>query len=91
MPDIKKSGSVDAGRILGFSHQALSNVVSGHAYIFLKMAVRLAKAFGVSDEHWIPLKLAYNLAEIRKRADDIQVNSFAVAPYVRTVTQQELF
>ena len=37
------------------------------------------------------LQFAYNLAEARKRADDIQVNSFSAAPYVCAVTQQELF
>ena len=82
---------MDAARILGVSRQALSNVVTGRASISPEMAVRLAKAFGGSDEHWMQLQLAYDLAEVRKRADDIQVNSFAAAPHVRAVTQQELF
>lgn len=84
-------GVVDAARILGVSRQALSNVVTGRASISPEMAVRLAKAFGGTDEHWMQLQLAYDLAEVRKRADNIQVHPLAVAHSVRAVTQQELF
>jgi len=84
-------GVVDAARILGVSRQALSNVVTGRASISPEMAVRLAKAFGGTDEHWMQLQLAYDLAEVRKRADDIQVNPLAAPHTVRAVTQQELF
>lgn len=84
-------GVVDAARILGVSRQALSNVVTGRASISPEMAVRLAKGFGGTDEHWMQLQLAYDLAEVRKRADDIQVHPLAAAHSVRAVTQQELF
>jgi hypothetical protein len=51
----------------------LSNVITGRTGISLEMAIRLAKTFGGSDEHWLQLQLAYDLAEARKRADQIEV------------------
>lgn len=80
-------GVVDAARILGVSRQALSNVVTGRASISPEMAVRLVKAFGGTDEHWMQLQLAYDLSEVRKRADDIQLHPLAAAHSVRAVTQ----
>jgi antitoxin HigA-1 len=80
-------GVVDAARILGVSRQALSNLVTGRAGISPEMAVRLAKAFGGTNEHWMQLQLAYDLAEVRKCADGIQVNPLASAHSVSAVTQ----
>ncbi len=71
--------SVTAGaRALGVSRQALSNLVNGHARITPEMALRLAKAFGSTPEHWIRMQSAYDIAQVRLRADEIRVE-----PYVR--------
>lgn len=84
-------GVVEGARLLGVSRQALSNVVTGRAGISPEMAIRLAKTFGGSDEHWLQLQLAYDLAEARKRADQIEVTPVTAAPHRPMKPQAELF
>lgn len=86
--DAYELGVVDAARILGVSRQALSNIVNGRASISPEMAVRLAKAFGGSDENWLQLQLAYDLAQVRKRAHMIAVQPAAML--ARNPAQQRL-
>jgi antitoxin HigA-1 len=83
-------GVVDGARALGVSRQALSNVVTGRAGISPEMAVRLAKAFGGSEEHWLQLQLAFDLAQVRKRAHTIDVSPFANVVPSRNEQQQSL-
>ncbi|MCY3946848.1 MAG: HigA family addiction module antitoxin [Anaerolineaceae bacterium] len=68
----------EGAKALGVSRQALSNLVNGHSSVTPEMAVRLAKAFGSTPEHWIRMQSAWDIAEIRKRADEIKVE-----PYLR--------
>ena len=63
-----------AAKGLGITRQALNNVVNGKAAISPEMAVRLAKAFGSRAETWLRLQLAYDLAEVEKRARFIKVH-----------------
>lgn len=84
-------GVVDGARVLGVSRQALSNVVTGKAGISPEMAVRLAKAFGGTDEHWLQLQLTYDLAQVRKRADTINVAPVASFAQPDAKQQQSLF
>ena len=84
-------GVVEAARLIGVSRQALSNVVTGRAGISPEMAIRLAKTFGGSDEHWLRLQLAYDLAEARKRADRIEVTPVTEGPPCPMKPQAELF
>ena len=49
------------------------------------MAVRLSKAFGRTPEGWLRLQIQYDLAQISRRAGDIQVTSF-VAPIPEPMT-----
>jgi addiction module HigA family antidote len=60
-------------KILGVSRQALNNVVSGKSGISPEMAIRLAKAFGSTEETWLRMQLAYDLAAARKSAGKIKV------------------
>jgi addiction module HigA family antidote len=83
-------GVVDAARLLGVSRQALSNIVTARAGISPEMAVRLAKAFGGSDEHWLQLQLAYDLAQVRKRAHTINVTTVATFTRDRIAPQPKL-
>ena len=53
----------EGARVLGVSRQALSNLVNGHARISDDMAIRLAKAFGLTTESWIRLQAAYDVAQ----------------------------
>lgn len=66
--------SVTAGaKILGVTRQALNNVVNGKSGISLEMAIRLTKAFGSTEETWLRMQLAYDLAAARKKESKIKV------------------
>jgi antitoxin HigA-1 len=66
--------SVAAGaRVLGVSRQALNNVVNGKSSISPEMAIRLRKAFGSTEETWLRMQLAYDLAAARKNESRIHV------------------
>lgn len=64
---------------LGVSRKTLSLLLNGHAGISPEMAVRLSKAFGRSPEGWLQLQMQYDLAQISRRAGDIQVTSFVAS------------
>src|SRR5579864_359417 len=66
--------SVTAGaRVLGVSRQTLSKVIAGKAGISPEMAIRLTKAFGSTEETWLGMQLAYELAAARKDESKIKV------------------
>lgn len=66
--------SVTAGsKVLGVSRQALNNVVNGKSGISPEMAIRLTKAFGGTEETWLRMQLAYDLAVARKNESKIKV------------------
>ncbi len=69
--------SVTAGaRALGVSRQALSSLVNGRARVTPEMAVRLAKAFDTNPELWIRMQAAWDVAQVRKWADEIVVERY---------------
>ena len=63
----------DAARILGVDRQTLSNLLNARSGISPEMAVRLEKAFGTSAREWLIRQLDYELAEVMRRADEIEV------------------
>ena len=66
--------SVTAGaKILGVTRQALNNVVNCKSGISPEMAIRLTKAFGSTEETWLRMQLAYDLAAARKNESKIKV------------------
>jgi antitoxin HigA-1 len=66
--------SVTAGaKILGVTRQTLTNVVNGKSGISPEMAIRLTKAFGGTEETWLGMQLAYDLAAARKDESKIKV------------------
>lgn len=66
--------SVTAGaKILGVTRQALTNIVNGKSGINPEMAIRLTKAFGSTEETWLRMQLAYDLAAARKNESKIRV------------------
>jgi len=69
----------EAAKILGVSRQALNNVVTGKSGISPEMAIRLTKAFGSTEETWLRMQLAYDLAAARKNASKIKVHRQHVA------------
>jgi addiction module HigA family antidote len=62
-----------AARHLGVSRKHFSELVNGHTGISPEMAIRLAKAFGGSEEAWLRLQMNYDLARARQHADEIKV------------------
>ena len=68
--------SVTAGaKILGVTRQTLNNIVNGKSGISPEMAVRLTKAFGSTEETWLGMQIAYDLAAVRKDESKIKVLS----------------
>lgn len=66
--------SVTAGaKILGVTRQTLNNIVNGKSGISPEMAIRLTKAFGSTEETWLGMQIAYDLAAVRKHESRIKV------------------
>ena len=69
----------EAAKRLGVSRKQLSDIVNCHAGISPEMAIRLDKAFGGGAEVWLRLQVAYDLAQVMKRADRIVVERLSPA------------
>jgi addiction module HigA family antidote len=66
--------SVTAGaKVLGVTRQTLTKVVNGKSGISPEMAIRLTKAFGSTEETWLGMQLAYDLAAARRDESKIKV------------------
>ena len=63
----------DGARVLGVTRQALNNLVNCHCGISPEMALRLATAFSTDAEGWLQHQLAYDLAQAKKRAGNLNV------------------
>ena|SRR5579862_1629691 len=63
----------DGAKILGVTRQALNNVINGKSGVTPEMAIRLTKAFGSTEETWLRMQLAYDLAAARKNESKIKV------------------
>lgn len=68
-----------AAEVLGVTRKALSGLLNGHAGISPEMAVRLSKAFGGSVESWLRQQMLYDLAQVTKRAEQINVKRYKLA------------
>lgn len=64
----------EAARILGVTRQSLDRVLNGRGGISAEMAIRLSKAFGGSAESWLRLQTAYDLAQVKKKENEIKVS-----------------
>jgi len=67
----------DAAAHLGVSRKQLSDVLNGRLGVSAEMAVHLDKAFGGGASTWYQLQAAYDLAQVLKRADQIEVQRVA--------------
>ena len=65
-----------AAQGLGVSSQALADIVNEKVGTSVEMSVRLSKAFGSTPETWLRTQMAYDLWQIGKREDQIEVESF---------------
>ncbi len=63
----------EAARLLHVSRQALSTLLNGRADVSPEMAIRFEKVFGVDAETLLRMQLAWDLRQVRARADAIEV------------------
>ena len=66
----------EAAKVLGVTRQALNNLVNERSAISPEMAIRLEKAFGSTADTWLRMQASYDLAQVRRHADRIQVHRF---------------
>ena len=72
-----------AAGILGVARHTLSRVLNGHAGVSPEMAIRLEKAGWSNAEFWMRRQAAYDLAQARLRADEINEGTERRAPASR--------
>ena len=69
----------DAAAGLGVTRQTLSRLVNGQTGISQEMAIRLSKAFGGDPRKWLRQQFNYDLAQIQREAERIDVKKFEMA------------
>jgi len=69
----------EAADILGVARPTLSNLLNGKASLSPEMALRIEKAFGPKADHLLRMQLAYDLAQVRLRQDEIKVERYRTA------------
>ena len=65
-----------AAEILGVRRATLSDLVNGKAALTAEMAMRIHKAFGPDVDHLLRMQVAYDVAQVRKRAKGIKVRRY---------------
>ncbi|MFL4970043.1 MAG: HigA family addiction module antitoxin [Xanthobacteraceae bacterium] len=68
-----------AADILGVRRATLSDLVNGKAALTAEMALRIHKAFGPDVDHLLRMQVAYEVAQVRKRAKTIKVRRYRPA------------
>ncbi len=63
----------EAAESLGVTRQQLYRVLNGTSAVSPEMAFRLEKAIGSSADTWLRMQIAFDLAEVRRRAAKISV------------------
>jgi addiction module HigA family antidote len=66
-----------AAKALGVSRPALSSLLNSKADLSGAMALRIEKAFGVRMDTLMRMQSAYDIAQTRKRENQIRVHRFA--------------
>ena len=67
---------VEAAAILGVSRQALSNLLNEQSELSPEMALRIEKAFGVKMDTLMRMQNSFDIAQARKREDEIDVKPY---------------
>ena len=66
----------EGARALGVTRPALSALLNERASLSPEMALRLEKAFGVKMDTLLRMQTAYEIADARSRADEIDVRPY---------------
>ena len=67
--------SITTAEGLGVTRKTLSELLNGHAGISPEMALRLSMGFGGSAESWLQQQTLYDLAQARKKTDNLNLTS----------------
>lgn len=67
----------DAAAKLRVTRQAMSNLLGARAGLSAEMAIRFEKAFGLSADTLMRMQAAHDLAQVRARAGEINVERVA--------------
>jgi addiction module HigA family antidote len=70
----------EGAKVLGVARHTLSRVINGHAAVSPEMAIRLEKAGWSNAEFWLRRQASYDLAQARKRQDQIKVARYVPRP-----------
>jgi addiction module HigA family antidote len=65
-----------AAQILGVRRATLSDLLNGKSDLTAEMALRIHKAFGPDVDHLLRMQVAYEVAKIRKRENEIKVKRY---------------
>jgi addiction module HigA family antidote len=76
-----------AARALHVSRPALSTLLNGKAALSGDMALRLEKAFGVKMDTLMRMQASYDIAQTRKRQQQIRVRRVRIAALTRRITR----
>lgn len=68
-----------AADVLKVRRATLSDLVNSKTALTAEMALRIEKAFGVSMDMLLRMQAAYDAAQARSRADQIDVEPYAAA------------
>ena len=68
-----------AAQILNVRRATLSDLLHGKSALTPEMALRIEKAFGPNMGHLLRMQLAYDVAETRQHAGDIDVKRYVPA------------
>lgn len=71
----------DAAHVLGVTRPALSALLNERAHLSPEMALRIEKAFGVSMDTLMRMQNSYDIAQARKRENEINVTPFKGKPH----------
>jgi addiction module HigA family antidote len=66
----------DAARVLGVTRPALSALLNERASLSPEMALRFEKAFGLSMDTLMRMQNSFDIAQARKRENDINVKPY---------------
>ena len=72
----------EAAQVLGVARHTLSRVLNGHAAISPEMALRPEKAGWSNAEFWLRRQTTYDLVQVRKDQDRIDVQRYRPQPTV---------
>lgn len=69
----------EAAEILGVHQTLLSDLLDSNAPLSAEMALRIEKAFGISMDTLLRMQAWYDAAQMRARADEIEVKRYQPA------------